>query len=229
MHNAIRIGQVLAINAYPGNYTLLRIAAPECARRIQPGQYLEVNSQPWPVMRAGPKWVDCLQRSIQNFSAGTEVRVAGPLGTAFVIESATPRALLLGGESGIAPLVFLTDILRNRRPRVKPLLLLSSERPFPFKPQPSRIMIPGLPGWVIAAMPLLEDWSVPSRLASSRELPGCFNGGLAELARGWLDVSQGVADVTVYACGPADVLAAARQLAAAYGLPCQTVAGIPGP
>ncbi len=88
-------------------------------------------------------------------------------------------------------------------------------------------MVPGLPPWVTAAIPLLEDWGIPSRLASPHELPGCFNGSLDELARGWLEVCQGVADVTVYACGPTNLLADMHRLADAYGLPCQTITAIP--
>jgi dihydroorotate dehydrogenase electron transfer subunit len=33
--------------------------------------------------------------------------------------------------------------------------------PFPFDPQPSQIIVDGLPDGVIAAMPLLDDWGIP--------------------------------------------------------------------
>jgi dihydroorotate dehydrogenase electron transfer subunit len=209
MSEFMQTGRILAVHAYPGDHTAVRIQAPACARLIQPGQYLNIDDQDWPVMGTGMDWLDCLQRHSPSFRVGGEVRLAGPIGTAFELHSATPRALLLGGDGGLAALVFLTARLRTHRPRVKPLLLLHTANGFPFQPEPSRIMVPGLPPWVIAAMPLLEDWGVPSRLA-----------------RHWLEVSQGVADITVYACGPADLLEAARQLAAAYRLPCQTIGGI---
>ncbi len=219
--------KVLTVNHYPGDYLQLRIAAPQCARHIQPGQYLQINDQRWTVMRKFSEWIDCLERSFKSPMESSRVNVTGPLGEAFALESTTPRALLLGGEGGIAPLIFLTDVLRHRRPRSKLMLLLYSQYPFPFRTQPSQIMVSGLPTWVTAAIPLLEDWGIPSRLASPHELPGCFNGNLDELARGWLEVSQGVADVTVYACGPATLLADARRLADAYHLPCQTVTALP--
>lgn len=47
---------------------------------------------------------------------------------------------------------------------------------FPFAPCPSRTLIEGLPPSVIGAIPLLEDWGIPHRLASSLEYPGCFQG-----------------------------------------------------
>ena len=48
----------------------------------------------------------------------------------------------------------------------KPLVLMGSEIPFPFKTRPSTILVPGIPAGSIAAMPLLDGWGVPSRLAS---------------------------------------------------------------
>ncbi|MDG4553532.1 MAG: hypothetical protein P9E24_04685 [Candidatus Competibacter sp.] len=141
----------------------------------------------------------------------------------FDLGVATTRALLLADESGVSPIVSLARTLRGWRPRVKPFALFALAPPLPFRPQPSRIMIPGLPVGVIAALPLLEDWGVPSRIACpAGDQPGCFEGAATDLARGWLDVSQGVADVTVFACGGAALLTAAQALAGAYRLACQT-------
>jgi dihydroorotate dehydrogenase electron transfer subunit len=215
--------QVAVVNTYPGGYVSIRMAPPTCAPRLQPGHALELNGHRWPVMRVTPGWVEVMRRRIEPPVAGTGVRLRGPVGVAFNLGRATPRALLLGETDGIAPVIFLADVLRQRRPRIKLLVLLSSAQPWPFRPQPSRIVIPGLPGWVIAAVPLLDDWGVPSRLASPHEAPGCFAGRLDELAHGWLEVSQGVADVTVYACGTEIFLDGARRIAAVYHLPCQTV------
>lgn len=225
MNTPEQTGRIAAVGDYPGGHVWLR-ATTALAGHIRPGQYVQINAQPWAVMRAGKGWLVCLQRGLPLAAVDTEVSITGPWGDAFDPAKATPRTLLLGGEGGIAALVFLTDVLRHRRPRLKPFLLLASEQPFPFRPQPSRIMVPGLPTWVIAAMPLLEDWGIPSRLATPQGLPGCFDGSLEELARGWLKVSQGVADVTVYACGPPALLAGARRLAEEYRLPCQTVEAV---
>jgi len=229
MNEANATVRVLSVADCPGDYALLRLAAPLCAGRIGPGQHVRINGRVWAVMRAASRdgWLDCLQRGVRPPPADAAIALEGPLGTAFDLARATPRALLVGAEGGIAPMVFLADLLRHRRPRVKPLVLLQTATAFPFNPKPSRIIVPGLPAWVIAAMPLLEDWGVPSRLASAQELPGCFDGGPVELGRSWLDVSQGVADVTIFACGSEDVLAAARGLAAEYRLACQTAPSVP--
>lgn len=215
--------QVAVVNIGPGGYVSVRMAPPACAPQLQPGHDLELNGHNWPVMRVTPGWVEVMRRRIEPPVPGTCVRLRGPVGTAFDPGWVTPRALLLGDTDGIASVIFLADGLRQRRPRVKLLVLLSSAQPWPFRPQPSRMVIPGLPGGVIAAVPLLDDWGVPSRLASPHVTPGCFDGPLDALAHGWLNVSQGVADVTVYACGTEGFLDGARRIAAAYRLPCQTV------
>lgn len=216
-------GRVLARQDYPGDYTRLRVAT-RLAGVLQPGHTLRIDGAPWPVLQAAPeqRQVECLRRCVSNLAVGDETRVAGPLGEPFDLDNTTPRALLLADGDGLAPIVFLARVLRDRRPRIKPFALFGLTPPLPFRPQPSRIMVPGLPAGVIAALPLLEDWGIPSRIACAEdELPGCFTGAVVDLARGWLDVSQGVADVTVFACAGPERLESVRCLADAYRLPLQ--------
>ena len=119
-------------------------------------------------------------------------------------------------------MVFLADALR-RAPGFAPLAILGSEVPFPFQARPSQILVPGIPAGVIAAMPLLDDWGVPSRLASLQGYPGCHQGYVTDLARHWLDALDDStrAHVGVYACGPHPMLEAVVNLARDYGLPVQ--------
>ena len=213
-------GRVLARQDHPGGYTLLRVTA-KLETDPRPGHALRIDGQTWPVLQSVPEqgWVDCLQRDVPPPASGTEVSASGPLGEPFDPDAATPRALLLADRDGIAPIVFLARVLRARQPRVKPFALFDLTPPLPFRPLPSRIMIPGLPAGVIAALPLLEDWGIPGRIACpTADQPGCFEGTAAELARGWLEISRGVADVTVFACGSAELLDAARDLADGYKL-----------
>jgi dihydroorotate dehydrogenase electron transfer subunit len=76
---------------------------------------------------------------------------------------------------------------------------------------------------VIAAMPLLDDWGVPSRLASLQGYPGCHQGYITDLARVWLEALTEAerAEVGIYACGPHPMLAATATLAQEFDLPCQ--------
>jgi dihydroorotate dehydrogenase electron transfer subunit len=73
-------------------------------------------------------------------------------------------------------------------------------------------------------MPLLEEWGIASRLASTADLPGCFEGTVTDLADVWLS-SLDPADLTeveIFARGPASTLEAIADLARRYSVPCQT-------
>jgi dihydroorotate dehydrogenase electron transfer subunit len=161
-------------------------------------------------------------RALSERVPGETLSLIGPIGSPFRPDRERPRTLLLGGGVGIPPMVFLADHLR-RDGYWKPLVLMGSEVPFPFDARPSAIMVPGAPPAVIAAMPLLEDWGVASRLASQQGYPGCFEGYITDLARHWLEALEDAqrSEVSVYACGPHPMLAATARLAAEYDLPCQ--------
>jgi dihydroorotate dehydrogenase electron transfer subunit len=72
-------------------------------------------------------------------------------------------------------------------------------------------------------MPLLEDWGVPSRLASGADFPGCFSGYVTELADHWLAAldEPTLQEVEIFACGPTPMLKAVAALAKRFALPCQ--------
>ena len=119
-------------------------------------------------------------------------------------------------------MVFLADSLRSDK-HWQAVVLMGSEVPFPFTARPSRFLLPGMPDAVIAAMPLFEDWGIPSRLTSLQGYPGCHEGYITDLARLWLDAldESQRAEVSVFACGPQPMLAAVAALACDYDLPCQ--------
>lgn len=121
------------------------------------------------------------------------------------------------------PMVFLADQLREIKGAYQPLVILGSEVPFPFSAQPSKIMVPGVDSDVIGAMPLLEDWGIPSRMASKQGYPGCLDGYVTDLARQWLDALDDTQrnEVEIFSCGPHPMLEAVAALAKEYGIPCQ--------
>jgi dihydroorotate dehydrogenase electron transfer subunit len=143
---------------------------------------------------------------------------------AFTPHPERPRALLIGEGGGIAPMIGLAETLRARRDADwRPLVLLGSAATFPFRPRPSMIVVAGIPDGCIACMPLLDEWSVASRLASRANLPGCFDGAVTELAETWLQALSlaALAQVELFACGPTPVLEATADLAHHFGVPCQ--------
>ncbi|MCB1722540.1 MAG: dihydroorotate dehydrogenase electron transfer subunit [Chromatiaceae bacterium] len=226
---------VISHEAYPGDQFVMRVQSPGCATRALPGQFahLSVDPQrpmrrPISIMRTSPNegWVDFLYKAVGD---GTRllahrkpdetVSLLGPIGVPFNVGSGRP--LLIGGGVGMPPMVFLADSLRGTGHH--PFVILGSEVPFPFDPRPSQILVPGVPEGVIASMPLLDDWGIPSRLASLQGYPGCHPGYVTDLARLWLDALDDVqrAEVTLYACGPHPMLEAVVNLARNYGLPVQ--------
>ena len=121
-------------------------------------------------------------------------------------------------------MVFIADALKqDKRAAWKPLVLMGSEVPFPFKTRPSTILVPGMPEGVIGCMPLMEDWGFPSRLASKQGYAGCFDGYITDLARAWLKTlgKDTLAGVEIFACGPTPMLKAAALLAQEFGIASQ--------
>ncbi|MCP5140916.1 MAG: dihydroorotate dehydrogenase electron transfer subunit [Gammaproteobacteria bacterium] len=234
----VETAEILSHEAYPGDQFVLRVRAPECAARAQPGSFVHLRADPMLRMRrplsimrvsAAEGWVDMLYkvvgegtRLLSQRTEGETLSMMGPIGKPFVWHRERPRALLLGGGVGIPPMVFLAEQLR-REGGFNPFVLMGSEVPFPFRARPSEIVVPGMPDGVIAAMPLMEDWGIASRLASLRGYPGVFEGYITDLARVWLESLSDAqrAEVEVFSCGPHPMLAAVARLAREFDLPCQ--------
>ncbi len=217
---------------------VLELSAPECARHARAGNFLHLQCdpqralrRPFSIMRADPAAgsVEILYKIVGQGSAelaarkpGDRLQCLGPIGNSFRVHENTTHPLLLGGGVGIPPMIFLAETLRENT-GLHPLAILGSEIPFPFPTRPSKILTADLPEGVIAAMPLLDDWGIASRLTSLQGYPGCFQGYVHELAEHWflnLDrtAQQGV---QVFACGPNRMLEAVSELCRRHDLPCQ--------
>ena len=231
---------VLSHTHFDGEQPVLRLQAPRCAARATPGSFVHLRCaaelpmrRPLSIMRAdaGAGWsevrykvVGTGTRALALVLPGQPLSVLGPIGQGFVVHPERPRVLAIGGGVGIPPMIFLAEQLRPGAGSAwKPLVMMGSEIPFPFRTRPSTIMIPGMPAAVIAGMPLLETWGVPSRLATLSGFAGCFDGFVTELARTWLQAlpSAALAETQLCACGPTPMLAATARLAREFHLPCQ--------
>jgi dihydroorotate dehydrogenase electron transfer subunit len=235
----VEAGEVLSQQAYAGDQYILRLKAPRIAQRARAGSFVHLECdrslpmrRPLSIMRADPKagWIELLYRAfgagtrlLSAQAAGTRLSVLGPIGRPFSPHRERPRALLIGGGVGIPPMIFLVEEMRRSKDGYAPLVLMGSEVPFPFTTRPSQILLPGMPEGTIAAMPLMDDWGIPSRLASLQGYPGCFQGYVTDLARRWLDTlsAEERSEVEIFACGPHPMLAATAGLARDYDLPCQ--------
>lgn len=231
--------EVLQHQALGAGQYLLRLAAGASARRARPGNFVHLRChddlpmrRPMSIMRANPEtgWIDILYKvqgqgtkKLAGASTGARINLLGPIGKPFKLENYRRLPLLIGGGVGIPPMVFLAEHVMKQVPAVQPFVIMGSEIPFPFNPRPSTIMVRGLPGAALACMPLLEDWGIPSRLASRQGYSGCHNGFVTDLARLWLaglDAGQRE-QVEIFSCGPTPMLQAVAGLAREFSLPCQ--------
>jgi len=232
--------ELLTQQEFPGGQFVIRLRAPKCAAAATPGSFAHLTCDPQIPMRrplsiqrvdAKAGWVEILYKvvgpglaALSQRPKGALVSVLGPIGNGFKPSPARPRTLLVGGGVGIPPMVFLAESLKERRDAEwQPFVLMGSEIPFPFQARPSTILVPGVPDGVIACMPLLDGWGVPSRLASLAGFPGCFEGYVTDLAAAWLASldEQALAEVEMFACGPTPMLQAAARVARRFGVPCQ--------
>jgi dihydroorotate dehydrogenase electron transfer subunit len=232
--------EVLAHDAYADHQYILKLRAPKCAALAQPGSFVHLQvdplmpmRRPLSIMRADKTrgTIDilykCLGSGLEQLAhkkPGAVLNMVGPIGQGFAPLVDRPRALLIGGGVGIPPMVFLAESLRERTDaKWQPLVLMGSEIPFPFRTKPSTIVVPGVPDGVIACMPLLDEWGIPSRLSSLRDFPGCFHGYVTDLATAWLASLNGEAlkQVAIYSCGPTPMLKAVAAVARKFNLPCQ--------
>ncbi len=231
---------VISQEGFPGRQFVLRLTAPETAARATAGSFVHVAvdpavpmRRPLSIMRVDREagWIELLYKihghglaHLAARRAGEVVNLLGPIGQGFTPRASHPRALLLGGGVGIPPMVFLAETLRDSAAGgFRPFAILGSELPFPFRARPSTIIVPGMPDGVIACMPLLDDWGVPSRLTSKAGFPGCHDGFVTDLARLWLNGLDAAAraEVEIFSCGPTPMLKAVAALAREFDLPCQ--------
>ena len=230
--------KILTLEDLGSDQFALRLAAPGIAAIAEPGAFVHLRCDPLLAMRrpmslmradVDEGWIEVLfkrvgegTRLLATRAPGEQLSVLGPIGNGFTYHPQRPRILLIGGGVGIPPMVFIADRLRHDR-RFRPLVLMGSEIPFPFRPRPSQWLVPGIPDGVIGCMPLLEDWGVASRLASLRGFAGCFDGWVTDLAHQWLATLDGdqLAEVAICACGPTPMLRACARLATEFSVPCQ--------
>jgi dihydroorotate dehydrogenase electron transfer subunit len=228
-------GELVSVEAYPGDQFIMRIRAPKCAAAARAGNFVHINCdaalpmrRPLSIMRTADDCIEVLYKIVgeglhllAGKRPGDLLSVLGPIGRPFEPSPERPNALLIGGGVGIPPMVFLAETLRDTA--WKPLAILGSEIPFPFGLAKSEIPTPWLDDDINSAMPLLDSWGVPSRLTSLSDFEGCYRGYVTDLADKWiqsLDAGER-AKTEVFACGPTPMLKAVAEFAKRYDLPCQ--------
>ena len=230
---------LISHKAYQGEQYHMMLKAPETSAHAKPGHFVHIQCnesifmrRPMSIMRSDSKnkMIEILYKvhgagtdALSNKRIGEKIDLIGPIGQPFKMKGYKKRPLLIGGGVGIPPMIFLAEHMKNTTKNLNPLVLMGSEIPFPFKNQPSKIIINEMPSDVTASMTLLEDWKIASRLTSLKDYAGCFGGHVTELADIWLeklDPDQRE-EVEIFSCGPTLMLKAISKLAKKYNLSCQ--------
>ena len=166
-----------ALEALADGRQIWRVVTP-LAREFQPGLQLAVAGQQLPVLRADHDSLSVV--AAEPVSADTMTLIGQPLAIA------EPQSLLIvSHDDGLfAALAWLFRHRKQVPPDSLRLLAVFSGR-LPFRPQPSRYLTPMLPAHVTAALPLLDDWQIVSRIAHPDGLPGCSDADPTALVRAW--------------------------------------------
>jgi len=228
--------EILAHVHHEGDQHILRLAAPEVAARAEPGQFVHLRvspcrpmRRPFSIMRADPTrgTVDVLYkvvgegtRLLSQRKPGEHLRLLGPIGRPFDLADTRRRYVCIGGGVGIPPMIFAAQRLAGNADVV---VFAGSEAPFPFALKPSGFLLPGMAGNTILAIATLEEWGVPSRLASNAGRYGCHAGFVTDLAEQYLAALAAAERrrCAVLACGPHAMLHAAAKLARRMRVPAQ--------
>lgn len=230
--------EVLEQHAFPGRQFILRVRAPKAAARAKPGSFAHLRCgppvllrRPLSVMRADARegWLEFLYKplgpgltALAERRAGDRIECLAPIGNSFALDPDRPRVLALGGGVGIPPMIFLAETLRAN-PRFQLSVLMGSEVPFPFETCVSSLDAGTLPAAATHGLALLEQWGIPSRLASNARLPGTYAGFVSALAEHGLAALgvDGLRSTQLVACGPEHMLRATAALARHFDVPCQ--------
>jgi len=233
-------GRIVEQQEFPGDQFILKVHAPETARRARAGSFAHIQCdadipmrRPLSIMRANAdsgeieflyKIVGGGLRALSHQHVDDPISVLGPIGNGFSPSVDKSRKLMIGGGVGIPPMVFLAEQLHAEGVDLsQSLVLMGSEVPFPFAQVKSAVAAPGLPATATDGMPDLESLGVASRLASLQGYIGVYNGYVTALAADWLNALDAGArhEVEIFACGPEPMLEAAAKVAADFDLPCQ--------
>lgn len=211
----VECGEIVFNQPLTKGYLHLRAYAPEVARDIQPGQFVQVKVRPGmqPLLRtplsihdasAEHGWLDLLYRILgestqllSEMKSGDSLDLLGPLGHGFSLPEAGYEAWLLAGGIGVAPLYYLATqlLLQGYTTRLLYGVRTASE---------------------LVRAEDFQKLGVQVYTSSDDGSTG-FRGTVVQLAES-IDLPK---HVKLYACGPRPMLRAVDELAVRRGLPAE--------
>ncbi len=202
-----------------GNNYKITLAGPGIAATAQPGQFVMVRPddglkpflpRPFSIHRVDQqnrelallyKVVGHGTRRLSELVPGNRLNVVGPLGKGFYIDQALEKIDLIAGGIGVAPLVFLADVLAARG--------LSADR--------VRVFIGGAAADDVLCQDVFTDMEMVVKTATDDGSVG-FHGFVTEPFEKALKDRR---PDMVFACGPPAMLRTVARIAAAENIPCQ--------
>jgi len=212
----------------------LVLEAPEVARRVLPGQFIQLDChpsltllRPFSIMNADPEKgtveifyqvVGVGTRAMATWSKDHETWILGPLGSHFTAPGPGERAMLVAGGVGLAPLRFLAHRLHMQQIPVTLLWGIEAEK-IPF----ATVSAFGGVGVDVVENPLVlaqeAAMGIVTCLASAQKREGFFHGLVSDLMDRVLEVGTGLGlRPRLYVCGPTAMMAAVAGLAQKWAL-----------
>lgn len=198
--------KLISVQTLANDASVLRYTYDVTEGPVQPGDIIEIDDRGMrlSIFRSDANWLEFLLEKTLGASLASKQTVNAKLDTS---QRLTPIndddvALVMCDEQGFAAGMHIaTHWLRMHRGAM--LCLFTIDTAPPFAPRPSQFLIPGIRPDVTAAVPLLEDWGIPSRLVSYASMPGVFDGSIRSLATAWIETlsEEQLANLHVYLCG----------------------------
>jgi len=159
-----------------GAFTQISLRWPKTHPAPLPGELLRMHDGGllYPMLHTHPEQIEVLSPCVH---AESSLKLAGIMGERVNLVPGQAVVIL---ATGIALATLIHLCATRRQSSASTLALYQMTEPRLFRPQPSRFLVEGMPDGVIAAIPLLEDWGIPSRLCHSQGQVGCFEGSLDE-------------------------------------------------
>jgi dihydroorotate dehydrogenase electron transfer subunit len=198
----------------PRHYRLT-LNASAIARRVQPGQFVELRvdeawepllRRPFSIHRARKGVVEILYEVVgkatevlSHKKAGQYLEVLGPLGNGFDLDGDNHAPLLVAGGMGVAPLIFLAERLAQKNKKTTVLLGARDRKD-------------------ILCHKDFRDLGLDIKIATDNGSRG-FQGRVTELLRRQLTTNNKLMPPpTIYACGPRPMLQEVARLSLLHNI-----------
>ncbi len=198
----------------------IRFHQPLLANQVQPGQFINIRVQegsvpllrrPFSIHRSNPAagWFEILfdirgtgTKILSETLSGQWLSILGPLGNTFQLPSHLKRAIMVAGGIGIAPMLFLAEILRDKAIETECYYGVREASQF-------------------CCLDDFKATGVTLKLATEDGRPG-FKGYVTQLLQSEFQRQGFVINETIlFACGPPAMLRAVQKFARETGIPAQ--------